>query len=96
MPQQLASRISRYVMSQDRTVTTGSIRVHNIYVGNASADAVEVVFHDNDNIPLLNMVCPAMDSDDFGGIWLADNGLKIIGIDDADVIVTIIHSDEGA
>ena len=95
MPQQTASQISRLPLDVDRVVSTGSIRVHTIYVANATANPAHVAFLDNDNIPLLNMVIPAYDSDDFGGPWIADNGLKISGLGSSDVIVTVQHSAEG-
>lgn len=95
MPQ-IASRISRLPLSSDQVVSEGSIRVHTVCVANATSNPVSVVFLDNDDIPLLNLVVPGFDSDDFSGVWLADNGLKVSGLGSADVIVTVIHSDEGA
>lgn len=94
MPQ-TATRISRLTLESDKVVSTGTIRVQNIYVANVTNTPAEVVFQDNDGVPILNMMVPAYDSDDFGGHWIADNGLKIIGLDDQNIIATIIHSDVG-
>ena len=92
----IASRITRLTLNADRVLTTGSIRVYSVYIANTTTTPVEVVFHDNDGIPLLNMVCPAFGSENFAGLWLADNGLKVLSLDDAGVIVTILHGQDGA
>lgn len=95
MPQQTATRIARLTLDEDRVLTSGSVRIHSIYVANASNAPVEVAFCDNELNPLLNMVVPPLDGDSFTGIWLADRGLTVLGLDDPDVIVTILHSAVG-
>ncbi len=96
MPAQTASQISRLPLGVDRVVSGGSIRVNLIYIANSTSSPVSVAFLDNSDIPLLNMTVPALDSESFPGTWIADNGLKISGVGDSDVIVTILHSQEGA
>lgn len=93
---QVATRLSRLPLNTDRVVSSGSIVVHTIYVANATANPVEVVFKDNNDFPLLNMVAGAYDGENFGVCWLADNGLKVSGLEDGDVIVTVAHSAVGA
>lgn len=94
MPQ-TASRISRFTLDANRTVTDGSIRIQNIYVANSTDMAAEVVFQNNDSSPILNMVVGAMDSEQFSGNWIADNGLKILGLSEANIVVIILHTSEG-
>ncbi len=95
MPQ-TATRLTRVTLDADRTVSDGSIRVHNIYVANGTASPVEVVFTDKAGTLLLNMVIPALDSEQFPGIWIADAGLRILGLSSANVIVTVLHTQDGA
>lgn len=92
----VSTRLSRLPLNADRVVSTGSIRVHNIYVSNATDTPIEVAFLDNSGIPLLNMTVSAYDSDNFGSVWIADNGLKVSGLDDVNVVVTVAHSADGA
>lgn len=91
-----ASRIARLVLDVDRILSEGSVMIHNVYVANGSPAPVEVVFLDNDDNPILNMICPSLDSDNFRGDWIADNGLKVSGLADGDVIVAILHTSEGS
>ena len=93
---QLGTLISRVTLDADRVISASSVRVHGVCVSNAAAVAVEVVFEDNSGIPLLNIVVPALDSRTFEGPWLADNGLNVLGLGDADIVVTVIHSQPGA
>ena len=91
-----ASTISRLPLDEDRVVSAGSIRVNLVYVANSTASPASVAFLDNNDIPVLNMTVPALDSESFPGVWLADNGLKVSGLSDAGVIVTVLHSQDGA
>lgn len=91
----IASTISRLPLGSNQVVSSGSIRVQTIYVANSTASPAAVVFLDNDDIPILNMTVPAFDSESFIGEWLADNGLKVDGLGDDGVVVTVIHSQEG-
>jgi hypothetical protein len=92
----VASRLSRLTLNFDRVVSSGSIRVQNIYVSNATSAPIEVVFKDNNDHPLLNMVISAYNSDCFATPWIADNGLKVGGLDDGNVVVTVAHTSVGA
>ncbi len=94
MPQ-IASRIQRFTLDATRTVTAGSIRVHSIFVANATSSPAEVVFTDTAGTPILNIVCPANDSEQFTAVWIADSGLKILGLANVNIIVTIVHSQDG-
>lgn len=92
----VASKITRSVMDAARTVSESTIRVHGIVVSNATASVAEVVFTDTDDTPILNITCPANDSEHWTPVWIADNGLKITSVGDADVVVTVAHSADGA
>ncbi len=91
-----ASQISRRTLDADRTISTGSIRVQNIYVANPTASGAEIVFTDTDGTPILNLVVGACDSEQFSGTWIAGNGLKILGLGKVNIVVTVLHSAEGA
>lgn len=93
---QPAPRISRLTLDADRVLTTGTITVSYIYIANSTASPVEVVFLDNDAVPILNMVVKAQSSDRFEGAWIVDNGLNISGVSDVDVVVSILHTSEGS
>lgn len=95
MPQ-TSSRITRSTLDADRTISTGSIRVQNIYVSNPTASGAEIVFTDADGTPILNMTVQACDSEQFPGVWIADKGLKVLGLGNANIVVTVLHSSEGA
>ncbi len=95
MPQ-TSSRITRSTLDADRTISTGSIRVHNIYVSNPTSTGAEIVFTDADGTPILNMTVKDCDSEQFPGAWIADNGLKVLGLGDANIVVTILHGAVGA
>ena len=94
----VASRITRVTLDVDRTIDTGSIRVQNVLVSNATNNMAEVAFLDNDDNNILNITVGPQDSMEFTGVWLADNGLKVDtgSIQDADVVVTVLHSAPGA
>jgi hypothetical protein len=95
----VASKITRVALTGDQVISNGTIRVHNIIVSNALQQMpVEVVFTDREGTPILNITVSAQDSQDFPGCWAADKGLTVLGaaIADADVVVTVIHSQDGA
>jgi hypothetical protein len=84
-------------MEATKTISTGTIRVQNVLVSNPTNNAAEIVFTDTDGTNILNITAAAQDSMDFGGLWIADNGLKVDGtIADANVVVTVLHSQDGA
>ena len=91
-----SSRITRSTLDADRTISTGSIRVQNIYVSNPTATGAEIVFTDTDGTPILNMTVQACDSEQFPGSWIADNGLKVLGLNNANIVVTVLHGAVGA
>ncbi len=91
-----ATRITRHTLEADKTFDEGSIRVHNIYVSNPIGSAAEIVFTDTDGTPLLNMIAEACDSDQFSGTWIAENGLKVLGLGNANIVVTVLHGASGA
>ncbi len=88
--------ISRVTLDADRTISSGSIRVSNILVANGTATACEVVFTTTAGTPILNIVVPSQDSEHFTGEWIADAGLKVLGLGSASVIVTVLHGQDGA
>lgn len=95
MPQ-TASKLTRVTLEADKTIDTGSIRVSNIYVANGTSSPCEIVFTDTAGTPILNMMAPAYDSEQFPGVWIADGGLKVLGLGSDNVIVTVLHGQPGA
>jgi hypothetical protein len=91
-----ASRITRVELDAAREISAGSIRVQNILVANGTAGNIVVDFTDADATVILTMAVLAHESQEFGGDWIADNGLSVLTEGDADVVVTAIHSYEGA
>jgi len=84
-------------MDVTRTISTGTIRVQNVLVSNPTNNAAEIVFTDGDDTPILNITAAAQDSFAFTELWIAGNGLKVNGaIADANVVVTVLHSQDGA
>ena len=95
MPQ-TSSKLTRVTLEADKTIDEGSIRVFNIYVANGSNAPSEVVFTNRDGTPILNMMIPPLDSEQFNGTWIADKGLKVLGLSSVTVIVTVLHGQPGA
>jgi hypothetical protein len=92
----VASKITRVALDANRVISDGTIRVQNIIVSNAKKAPVEVVFTDRDGIPVLNITVPVQDSRHFEGPWVGDKGLSVLSAGDADVVVTVIHGQDGA
>ncbi len=92
----VAPKITRVTLDAARTISTGSIRVQNIMISNATVSAAEVVFTDTDDTPILNITVPPQDSEDWAVVWIADNGLKVTSLGDANVVVTVAHGQDGA
>lgn len=91
-----ATRLTRVELDAARVITTGSIRVSNVLVCNATAGAVEVSFLDNDATEILSIAVPANSSFQYPAVWIASNGLNIATEGDAGVSVTVAHGFEGA
>jgi hypothetical protein len=94
----ISTRTTRYTLDANRTISTGSIKVFNIIIANASAGPLNVPFTDADGTALWNIVVPA-NSTEYGPQAepiLCDNGLLITSVAEADCIVTVFHSQDGA
>jgi hypothetical protein len=99
MPVYTAPKRTRVTLDVDQIIESDqTIRVLGIVISNATASAVEVVFTDRDDTPILNATVPAQDTEILDFAWLADNGLRIDGsaIADADVVVTVFHGQAGS
>lgn len=92
----VASKLTRVELDEDRTITTGSTRVHHILVCNASASNVEVTFIDNASATLLTIAVLANSSFGHQAVFIVNNGLLVNSASDADVSVTVAHSADGA
>ena len=92
----LASKLTRVTLDAARTISTGTFRVLGIIVSNATVSDVEIVFRDNNATNLLNITVPAQDSVEFSAAWIAENGLVIPSVGDANVVVTVAHGAAGA
>lgn len=88
----LASNLTRVTLDEDRVISLDSIRVNHILISNATITAVECVFKNKNNENILNITVPAQDSFPYNVIWIADKGLKVDGLGDIDVVVTVAHS----
>lgn len=92
----IATTHTRVTLDANRTISSSSIRVSNIVVSNATASPAEVVFTDADGTNILNITAPAQSSEFLEVHWIAENGLLITSIGDADVVVTVFHGAPGA
>lgn len=95
MPQ-IATKITYGTLDAALVISTGSIRVSDILVTNASASNVVAIFRDNDNNIKLRLAVLAHDSNSWGAKWIADNGLKVDSLSDSDISVSVAHSADGA
>ena len=93
MPQ-IATQITHGTLDADVVISTKSIRVHNILVSNNSAGNVEAIFKIGDGTgdQILYIATEARASRMFVGKWVADNGLSVDSLANADISVTVIHS----
>ena len=92
----VASAHTRVTLDVAQTISAGSIRVQAIVVSNATVTPAEVVFTDADGTNILNITVPAQNTIPFEMSWMADNGLLIDSIGDANVVVTVFHGAIGA
>jgi hypothetical protein len=92
----IASQLSRVELDDDRVISAGTLHVLGILVSNATISDVEVVFKNNAAAPILNIAVPAHDSVEFSAQWMADKGLNVASLGDANVVVTVAHGAEGA
>lgn len=90
----VATRITRVDLTAARTVLDGTFRVHSIHVANKSANKIDVEFTDADDVAKFTMAVLADTSDSWDVKVLWDNGMKV-GAIDANVIVTVAHSQDG-
>jgi hypothetical protein len=91
-----ASRLTRVTLDETQIIITGSATVRSILISNPTSSAIECVFKNNDNVSILNITVPAQTSFDYDVIFVADKGLKVDGLDNADVVVTVAHGADGA
>ena len=86
-------------LQQDLLIEQGqSIVIVGILVVNEAMTSVLVNFQDNEGNSLFPIVCPAQDSERISWSFLADRGLKAIGLssDGDKVHVAVWHSGAGA
>ena len=96
MPAATASQLTRDTLDAERTNSAGTFRVLGIIVSNATISDVEIVFNDNTGTNLLNIAVPAHDSVEYSASWIAEAGLIIPSLGDANVVVTVAHGADGA
>ena len=92
----IASKLTRVTLDEDRIIFTESVRVDHILISNSTTSAIECVFKDNEDNIKLNITVPAQDSFGYDVTFMADKGLKVDGLGDEDVVVTVAHSADGA
>lgn len=92
-----ASRVTRVTLDQDQPIAGGeSITVFYIVVANSTVLDAEVDLKDVSGNVLLTIVAPAHQSETLEIEWVADKGLVVDGIGDANVVVTVFHSAGGS
>lgn len=88
----VATETTRVELDEDRTIVAGSQRVHSITVDNASANDVEVTFTDTDATTILTIAVLAGATFNYEAVFMLDNGLKVVGLFDSSVSVTVTRS----
>ena len=92
----IATKTTRVELNAARTISLNSIRVHSILVSNDTAGAIEAEFTDADDVALISIAVPVGATYSWDVMWMADNGLKVATLGDADVSVTVAHPADGA
>ncbi len=92
-----ATRSSRVTLDADQTIESGEpIAVFFIIVSNAHSDAAEVDFQTGDGTATeFTVSVPANDSIVLDVPYIADKGIKLPSIGNANVIVSVFHSAPG-
>lgn len=91
-----ASRVSSVQLDQDRTFCEGlTFTVFGILVSNPTDQAVEIEFLDGSANVRFMVVCSACDSKVVPIEFVADGGLRVSGLSDSEVRVTLFHSHGG-
>lgn len=92
-----AARTTQVELDVDRIIASGrSMTVFGIMITNSLSTAAEVEFQTASGDIKFNMNCPACDSNILPIQFIADGGLNISGVGNAEVKVTIFHSQEGS
>ena len=93
----VAPRITRVILNDERVISTSSIKVFGLIIGNRHAtDTFTVTFLDNDDNTLLTTRLQIDTTVVIDCEWIADNGLKIGDLTDVNVAVTVLFGLEGA
>ena len=90
---------SRVTLDADRVIQGGnSIRVYSVVIANSTSSIAEVDLARNDTnqTKILTITVPAQATHSEHLDFMADQGLQILGLGDANVIVTVLHSQSGA
>lgn len=92
-----ASRTTYVDLSVSRTINSGSsMTVFGVMITNSTNQSAEVEFQTADGSIKFRMNCPACDSNTMPIQFIADGGLLISGVGNADVSVTVFHSQAGS
>ena len=82
-------------LEETQIISGGSIIVHGVTVENNGAlGAIEVVFTNTAGTEILSIAVPANKTFHYKPSWVADNGLRITGLNDSGVKVTVKHNDD--
>ena len=82
-------------LEETRIISGGSIIVYGVTVENSGAlGAIEVIFTNTAGTEILSIAVPANKTFHYKPTWVADNGLRIIGLRDSGVKVTVKHNDD--
>ena len=88
-----ASQVTRFPLDAARTLLSAeSVTIFGIVFANGAAQTANINVHDGEDVKRLTVVVPANDTIPIDIEWVADKGIKLPSIGDANVVVTIFHS----
>lgn len=88
-----ASRVTRFELDEARTLLSAdTLTVFCIIFSNGHSEPAEIDLTDGAGNKKITIIVPANDSRVIDCEWVADGGIKLPTLDDANVVVTIFHS----
>ena len=91
----IATDSTTVTLEETRIISGASIIVYGVTVENNGAlGAIEVVFTNTAGTEILSIAVPANKTFHYKPSWVAEDGLRIIGLYDSGVKVTVKHNDD--
>jgi len=93
-----AAKVTTGALDSDLSIETGNtITVFCIVVANQNDAAVtDVDIKDGDGNVIIPIAVPQNDTVVIDAVWVADNGITVSSLSDANVHVTVFHSQAGS